>query len=136
MTAVRFDTLDYAQKLETAGVPPEQAAVQAKALGEALTGTDAFRDDLAKLESSLDRKFAKVDARFDNIDAPFETIDARFETIDARLVNMESRFNTKIDTLGNELTLLFGGKLETLKWMFGVLVALNGAMFVQLFFKH
>ncbi|MDQ2916674.1 MAG: hypothetical protein M3R40_05875 [Pseudomonadota bacterium] len=122
MTAVRFDTLDYAQKLETAGVPPEQAAVQAKALGEALTGTDAFRDDLAKLESSLDRKFAKVDARF--------------ETIDARLVNMESRFNTKIDTLGNELTLLFGGKLETLKWMFGVLVALNGAMFVQLFFKH
>ncbi len=129
MTAVRFDTLDYAQKLETTGVPPEQAAVQAKALGEALTGTDAFRDDLAKLESSLDRKFAKVDARF-------ETIDARFETIDARLVNMESRFNTKIDTLGNELTLLFGGKLETLQWMFGVLVALNGAMFVQLFFKH
>jgi hypothetical protein len=36
----------------------------------------------------------------------------------------------------NELELHFGGKLETLKWMFGVLVAMNAAVIVQLLLKH
>ena len=38
MAAVRFDTLDYARKLEGAGVPRDQAALQAKALGDELGG--------------------------------------------------------------------------------------------------
>jgi hypothetical protein len=41
----------------------------------------------------------------------------------------------KIDAVRNELTLLINGKIETLRRMLGVLVALNAAMFVQLIFK-
>lgn len=119
--AARFDTLDYAQKLESAGVPPGQAALQAKALGEALAGSDAFRDDLAQLEARLARKFADVYLRF--------------ESLEAKIAAIESRLEAKIDAVRSELTLLINGKIETLRWMLGVLVALNAAMFVQLFFK-
>jgi hypothetical protein len=121
VTSVRLDTLDYAQKLESAGVPPEQAALQAKALGEALAGSEGFRDDLAQLEGRLARKFADIDLRL--------------ESVESKITNLGARLEVKIDAVRNELTLLINGKIETLRWMFGVLVALNGAMFVQLIFK-
>lgn len=51
MTA-KFDTLDYAQQLEAAGVPPDQAKVHAKALlsaaGNCLvlpTSVDSFKKE-------------------------------------------------------------------------------------------
>src|SRR5207244_764496 len=98
MAAVmQFDTLDYAKKLETAGVPSPQAEAQAKALGEALGRAVAFPGDLVTLENNLVSKLGMV----------------------------ESRLDTKIETVKNELRLELGGKIETLKWMFGVLVALN-----------
>lgn len=127
--AVPFDTLDYARKLQTAGVPVEQAELQAKALSEALAGAVASRNDLAGLESHLDGKFANMDIRFANLES---RIDAKFANVDIRIAELESRFDTKFANLEAKI----GGKIETLKWMFGVLVALNGAVFIQLLLKH
>jgi hypothetical protein len=164
--ALPFDTLDYARKLEAAGVPSEQAELQARALNDALASSVASRDDLTNLEHNLDGKFAhlesRVDARFVNLesrldarfvnlesrlDARFANVDARFENVDARLASLESRFNAKVDNLEsslhakianlkNELQLELRGKIEILKWMFGTLVVLNGAMLVQLLLRH
>ena len=153
--ALPFDTLDYARKLEAAGVPSEQAELQARALNDALASSVASRDDLTNLENNLDGKFAhiesRVDARFVNLesrlDARFANVDARFENVDARLASLESRFNAKVDNLEsslnakianlkNELQLELRGKIEILKWMFGTLVVLNGAMLVQLLLRH
>ena len=113
-----FDTLDYAQKLERAGVPAEQAALQDKALAEALGGTEDLRADFADLRA----EFADLRADFAKLRAE---VAARFE-------NLETRLDAKFDLVRSELV----GKIETLKWMFGVLVALYGATLIQAFLRH
>jgi hypothetical protein len=115
-----FDTLDYAQKLERAGVPAEQAALQARALAEALGGTEDLRADFADLD--LRAEFADLRADFAKLRAE---VAARFE-------NLETRLDAKFDLVRSELV----GKIETLKWMFGVLVALYGATLIQAFLRH
>ena len=152
MAAVRFDTLDYARKLERAGVPAEQEALQATALSDALAQTGDLHHDLARLEIKVDRGFADVDARlkqvdaridhlevridrldgrFDQVDARFKQVDARFEQVDARFQYLESKLGTRIDALDSKLT----GKMATLHWMFGTMVALVAAIFIQTVFR-
>ena len=117
-----FDTLDYARRLEAAGVPSAQAELQARALNDALASSVATRADLTDLRTDIDARFAGLDAR----------LDAKFETVDLRFVSLESRVDAKIDSVALKL----GGKIETLQWMFGVLVAMNAAVVIQLFLKH
>jgi hypothetical protein len=141
-TASRLDTLDYARKLEAAGVPKAQAELQASALNDALASSVASSSDLSNLEQAIDGRFAslqakidarfqQVDARFDNVDARFDHVDARFDHVDLKLAHLESRVEARIGSV--ELKL--GGKIETLQWMFGVMVAMNAAVLVQLFLK-
>jgi tetrahydromethanopterin S-methyltransferase subunit G len=141
-TASPLDTLDYAKKLEAAGVPKAQAELQASALNDALASSAASSSDLSNLEQAIDGRFAslqakidarfqQVDARFDNIDARFDNVDARFDHVDLKLAHLESRVEARIGSV--ELKL--GRKIETLQWMFGVIVAMNAAVLVQLFLK-
>ena len=117
-----FDTVDYARKLEAAGVPSAQAELQARALNDALASSVATRADLTNLRTDIDARFAGLDAR----------LDAKFETVDLRFVSLESRVDAKIDSVALKL----GGKIETLQWMFGILVAMNAAIVIQLSLKH
>ena len=146
MAAARFDTLDYARKLERAGVPAEQAALQAKALNDALAETGDLHEQLLRLENKVDRGFADVDARFNQVDARFDQIvghsdarfdqivgrsDARFEQVDAHFEHLEAKLGARIDALDFKLT----GKIATLHWMFGTMVALIAAIFIQSLYK-
>lgn len=56
---IPFDTLDYAKKLETAGVPLSQAEQQAKLLADVLGKSVASPSDLSSIERSL---IAKIEA--------------------------------------------------------------------------
>ena len=112
--AIPFDTLDYARKLETAGVPAAQAELQATALGEALARAVAAPADLIALESRMATRSDSLASRIDLLDA-------------------------KIESVENELKLELGGRIDrlaasvdTLKWMFGSIVALNIGMLVRL----
>jgi hypothetical protein len=137
--ASHLDTLDYAKKLEAAGVPKAQAELQATALNDALAGAVASRNDLSNLAQRIDGNFAslqaKMDGRFQDVDGGFDAmldnIDARFHNVDVKLAHLESRLEARIGSV--ELKL--GGKIETLQWMFGVIVAMNAAVLVQLFLK-
>jgi len=124
MAAARFDTLDYARKLERAGVPAEQAALQATALNDALAETGDLDEQLLRLENKVDRGFADMDARFKQVDARFEQIVERF---DAKFEQVDVHF----DALEFKLT----GKIGTLHWMFGTMTALTAAIFIQSLFK-
>jgi hypothetical protein len=156
-TASPLDTLDYAKKLEAAGVPKAQAELQASALNDALASSVVSSRDLSNLEQAIDGRFASLeakidarfqqvdarfdarfdnvdarfDARFDNVDARFEAVDARFDNVDLKLAHLESRLEARIGSVDLRL----GGKIETLQWMFGVMVAMNAAVLVQLFLK-
>ena len=50
---VAFDTLDYAKELEAAGFTPEQAEVQAKALGRIVDEKLATKQDIASLQRDI-----------------------------------------------------------------------------------
>jgi hypothetical protein len=173
--ASHLDTLDYAKKLEAAGVPKAQAELQATALNDALAGAVASRSDpsnlaqridgnFASLQAKMDGRFQDVDGRFDamlaNIDARFQSVDARFDAmlanVDARFQSVDARFDALLDNIDarfhnvdvklahlesrleariGSVELKLGGKIETLQWMFGVIVAMNAAVLVQLFLK-
>lgn len=65
MAEIAFDTLQYARRLKEAGVPEQQAEVQAKLMAEAFgyyIGNLVTRD---YLDARLDARFAEQDARFE-----------------------------------------------------------------------
>ena len=124
-----FDTLDYARKLEAAGVPTAQAEVQARALNEALVGSVATKVDIANLGADIANLELRMHARF-------AQVDARFEQVDARFGDLESRLSTRIDSVKTELKLDLGGRIHTLGWMLGVLVAMNATIIARLFLER
>jgi len=55
MTAMTFDALKYAERLEAGGVPPQQARAEAQALAEVLSSAAvASARDLERLEAKID----------------------------------------------------------------------------------
>jgi len=87
MTAITFDTLEFANQLKEAKVPDEQAQARAlrKALGAALSDhaiSAATKSDVASLRSDTDSEFAllrkDMEARFDMMQ---KEIDARFDLV-------------------------------------------------------
>ena len=138
--AIPFDTLDYARKLEVAGVPTAQAELQATALGEALAKAVATPADLAALEGRLTTRIDAIDARLGaRIDAIDAKLGSRIDAIDARFDALEDAFGVKLTALGNELRLELGGRIDrlaatvdTMKWMFGFVAALNIGMLARL----
>jgi hypothetical protein len=122
VAALPFDTLDYVRKLEAAGVPPAEAEVHARALNDALAGSVASKADISNLDVKIDAVESRLKSGISNLELKIDAL--------------ESRLSSRIDVVKNELELHFGGKLETLKWMFGVLVAMNAAVIVQLLLKH
>lgn len=63
---VPFDTLDYARKLEQAGVPAVQAAEQSKVLAEVLGKSVAFRGALVSVERNLTAKVEAAELKLEN----------------------------------------------------------------------
>lgn len=53
MTTITFDTLSYAKKLKSAGVPEQQAEIQAEAISEIIDEKIATKKDLLALEGNI-----------------------------------------------------------------------------------
>ncbi|MDD2742041.1 MAG: hypothetical protein PHV02_07200 [Rhodocyclaceae bacterium] len=64
--SIPFDTLDYAKKLEDAGLPAAQAAAQSKVLADVLSKAVAFPGDLVSLERSLSAKIESTELKLEN----------------------------------------------------------------------
>jgi len=62
-SAIAFDTLAYAKKLIAAGVPAEQAEVQAETFAEIIDGRLATRHDLKKMELTFDMRLREMESR-------------------------------------------------------------------------
>jgi len=65
MSAITFDTLKYADRLEAAGVPPRQAKAEAQALAEVLTSSEvATARDVERLESKIELLRSDLSGKF------------------------------------------------------------------------
>jgi len=57
---ITFDTLAYAKKLKAAGVPEQQAEVQAEAIAEIIEERLASKHDIEELRTDLKRDIAEM----------------------------------------------------------------------------
>ena len=123
--AVPFDTLEYARKLQEAGVTAPQAAAHARALADALSEAVATPSDLHSMEERLTGRIDALDVRLSGrIDALDARLSGRMETLDGRIDALDTTLGARIDKLT--------GSVETLKWLFGLVAALNIATFARL----
>ena len=100
---IQFDTLDYAKRLASSGVPTMQAEAHAAALGDVLGSAVVVHGELAAVErhvlgeiklvrQEMTQLEQKIEARFDAWEQRSDTrasiaqqsLDARFERMDLR----------------------------------------------------
>jgi len=109
MAAVAFDSLEYAHRLEAAGMPREQAEVVAKGL----TTMFIHNFDALVTKDYLDTRFDAFDARVENRLVVLEgNMKAGFAQQDARMDGLESRLAVRFESID--------GKISRIYLMFGL----------------
>ena len=116
MSAVAFDSLEYAQQLEAVGMSREQAEVVAKGVTkmfihnfDSLVTRDyldtRFTEFETRIEAKMDRRFAElagdINRRFGEMTGEFDRrlgelagdTDRRFAAVDVRFERVEGKFN-------------------------------------------
>ena len=73
MALTTFDTHKFVRRLEQAGVPTEQAEVQAEVLTEAFTVNLESLVTKEHLDSRLDTRFAEQDVRFAELEVKIDS---------------------------------------------------------------
>jgi len=158
MAAIAFDTLKFARRLMDAGMPEEQAEVQAELMAEAFVfNMDSLvtRDYLdARLDARFAEQDARIDARFAEQDARIEArfaeqgarFEARFTEQDTRFEQLDTRLNSgisehaahlgsieeRIDKQKTSLTGLIDDRYNELKAMFLEKNAHNEVRFTEI----
>ena len=152
---IQFDTLDYAKRLASAGVPTQQAEAHAAALGDVLGSAVVVHGELAALERNLlgeiklvsqridtrvgaldvkiDALELKLDSKIDTLEQKLDSrIDALEQKFDARFDNSEQKFDArfatseqKFDARLERLDLRQGADMKHVYWMMSTLILLN-----------
>ncbi|PHV19585.1 hypothetical protein CSQ92_25960 [Janthinobacterium sp. BJB446] len=141
---IQFDTLDYAKRLASAGVPTQQAEAHATALGEVLGSAVVVHGELAALERNLLGEIKlvaqKIDTQAGALELKIGALELRLDTrIDAlerkfntRLDALEQKFDTKLEALEQKLDarlerldLRHGADMKHVYWMMSTLILLN-----------
>ncbi len=112
---VQFDTLDYAKRLASAGVPTPQAEAHAAALGDVLGSAVVVHGELAALERNLLGEIKLVAQKVDT------RVDALELKLDTRIDTLEQKFDARLE----RLDLRHGADMKHVYWMMSTLILLN-----------
>ena len=100
MTALAFDTLKAAKALREAGFEEAQAEAVVSTVSSAINENVASKDDLARVEATLENKIEQVRTELKNdIEALRSDMNARFESVDARFESLEQRMTLKLGAM-------------------------------------
>jgi len=152
---IQFDTLDYAKRLASAGVPTQQAEAHAAALGDVLGSAVVVHGELAALERNLlgeiklvaqrvDTRVGALDVKIDALELKLDSkIDTLEQKLDSRIDALEQKFDSRIDALEQKfdarfdhseqkfdarlerLDLRHGADMKHVYWMMSTLILLN-----------
>ncbi|NHZ41847.1 hypothetical protein [Massilia aquatica] len=152
---IEFDPIAYAQQLESTGVPRQQADVHAKALNEVASEGVSISDRLqmkndwqCDIRQSDQRLTAQINRAKTELSAELQTFRAEFSAkigvLDAKIDAVRNDLNAKIDSVRTELNAkieMVAAELRSVKheltihrWLFGLLIAMNGAMLGRIYF--
>ncbi|MDP6535992.1 MAG: hypothetical protein QGG02_06635 [Gammaproteobacteria bacterium] len=131
MAITTFDTLKFVRKLEEAGVPSEQAEVQAEVLTEAfnvnlesLVTKDHLAARFAEQNASIDTRFAEqnayIDTRFEKQNA---YIDTRFEKQNSDMNTRFAEQKTEMKTGFARLDAKIDGNFRIFLWTQAIVMA-------------
>ncbi|SIR34385.1 hypothetical protein SAMN05880566_111136 [Janthinobacterium sp. TND4EL3] len=119
---IQFDTLDYAKRLASAGVPTQQAEAHATALGEVLGSAVVVHGELAALERNLLGEIKLVSQNVDTkVGALAVKIDALELRLDTKIDALEQTFDARLE----RLDLRQGADMKHVYWMMSTLILLN-----------
>lgn len=123
-TMTGYDSLKYAKRLEDAGVPEEQAAIHASALGEVLSNV-VFAKQLEEKTSQIRMEMQNMEARLTaRIEFLRTEVHARIDTLEASLRGAIARVEASL-----------GGEIKRLHWMLATVVVTNLAIVGKIFFS-
>ena len=112
---IQFDTLDYAKRLASAGVPTQQAEAHAAALGDVLGSAVVVHGELAALERTMLGEIKLVAQKVDT------RVDALELKLDTRIDALEQKFDARLE----RLDLRQGADMKHVYWMMSTLILLN-----------
>ena len=119
---IQFDTLDYAKRLASAGVPTQQAEAHATALGEVLGSAVVVHGELAALERNLLGEIKLVaqqlNTRTNALDLKIDALELKLDT---RIDLLEQKFDSRLE----RLDLRQGADMKHVYWMMSPLILLN-----------
>ncbi|WP_426075617.1 hypothetical protein [Janthinobacterium sp. PSPC3-1] len=108
---IQFDTLDYAKRLASSGVPTMQAEAHAAALGDVLGSAVVVHGELAAVERNVLGEIKLVEQRLKSFE---QKIDARLERMDLR----------------------HGADMKHVYWMMSTLILLNLGILSKLMLQY
>jgi DNA repair exonuclease SbcCD ATPase subunit len=94
MSAVAFDTLKFASRLEAGGFTPQQARAAAEAFADATGQELTTKADLVKVDTRIDAKIDKAEA---GLKADIAAVDAKIDKVEGRLQADIAAVDAKID---------------------------------------
>lgn len=134
------DTLKLKTRLAESGMPEPQAQVLVEELDEAL-GTAISRETASKadvvelraaihgLEERVDQRLEQVDRRLDELKTDYASMKTEIGNIRTEIGNVWTEIgNVKIE-IGN-----LKGEVKLLRWMGGILVAIQLGIWIRLLF--
>ncbi|NHQ92241.1 hypothetical protein [Janthinobacterium lividum] len=108
---IQFDTLDYAKRLASAGVPTPQAEAHAAALGEVLGSAVVVHGELAALERNV----------LGEIKLAEQKVDTKLGALELKVDALEQKFDARLE----RLDLRQGADMKHVYWMMSTLILLN-----------
>lgn len=130
---IQFDTLDYAKRLASSGVPTMQAEAHAAALGDVLGSAVVVHGELAAVERNVLGEIKLVEQRLKSFE---QKVDSRFDAWEQKA---HSRFNTwqqKIDARLERMDLRHGADMKHVYWMMSTLILLNLGILSKLMLQY
>lgn len=101
-----FDTLSFARKLSSAGMPPEQAEALAAAQAEIMGESMMTKDDLTLHYQQTHQRFTEIEASLDqNCGVLDAKIDSVHSELDAKIDQSCGELNAKVDSVHSELNM-------------------------------
>ena len=119
---IQFDTLDYAKRLASAGVPTQQAEAHAMALGEVLGSAVVVHGELAALERNL---LGEIKLVSHNVDTRVGALELKIDALDLKLDTRIDALEHKFDARLERLDLRHGADMKHVYWMMSTLILLN-----------